>query len=176
MTRRCCSECSGTNWQPRASKSFRSMESTTHWRLSTPKSSRPIRMGILGDNVDRQRIGSGAASTYEERATLRLLQEARRSGKVVSPFGLLRRDILDYLDDDVCRTEAPDFPGWVEAVRVWNQGGCRTPFKSFVTEQFGLRLDRNTVHRLAVGTALVRRVPVELEQVVRAICARAGSA
>jgi hypothetical protein len=139
-------------------------------------SSLGIRMGVLGDNVDRQRIGSGAASTYEERATLRLLQEAMRSGKVVSPFGLLRRDILDYLDDDVCRTEAPDFPGWVEAVRVWKKDGCPTPFKPFVTEQFGLRLDRNTVHRLAVGTALAGVVPIELERVVRAICARAGSA
>jgi len=138
-------------------------------------SSLGIRMGVLGDNIDRQRIGAGEASTYEERATLRLLQEARRSGKRLSPFGLQRRDILEYLDGDVCRTEAPDFPGWDEATRVWNQGDRSTSFKSFVTERFGLRLDRNTVHRLAVETALAGHIPDELQQVVRAICARAGS-
>lgn len=139
-------------------------------------SSLGIRMGVLGDNIDRQRIGTGAASTYEERATLRLLEEAKRSGKVVSPFGLLLRDIVEYLDDDVCRTEAPGFPGWVEAVRLWNEGRRPTAFKPFVTERFGLRLDRGTVHRLAVDTALAERVPVELAQVVRTICARASSA
>ena len=133
-------------------------------------SSLGIRMGVLVDNVDRQRIGRGDASTKEEQATMRLLREAKISGKVVSPFGLLQRDILEYLDDDVCRTEAPDFPGWTEAVHVWNQGGRPTKLKPFVSQQFGLRLDRNTVHRLAVTTALAGRVPVELEQVVRSIC------
>jgi hypothetical protein len=139
-------------------------------------SSLGIRMGALFDNGNRQRIGSGSASTYEEGVMLRLIDEARLSNRRVSPFPLEKRDILEYLDDAVCQAEAPAFPGWVEAVRLWKEGGRPTPFKPFVTEKFGLRLDRNTVHRLAIGTALAGSVPLELEQVVRMICAHAGSA
>lgn len=134
-----------------------------------------VRMAVLTDNVDRQRIGRGEGSTYEERATLRLIKEAKLSGKTVSPFGLNERDIVAYLDDEVCRSKDPSFPGWRQAAQSWNAAGRPVPFKDYVTSEFGLPLNRDAVHRLAAGTAVSGRVPAELVAVVRAICARAAS-
>jgi len=79
-----------------------------------------------------------------------------------------------YLDDDACRAAASGFPGWRTAERDWKASSRELGFKRFVSERYGLVLDRIAVHALAVSTREREQVPPELEQVLRQIVRRAA--
>src|SRR5207248_2548482 len=99
-----------------------------------------IPLAVLADNIppDRRR----SRPTAESEAVDRVVQEARATGRVVHQFGLERRDILQYLHVDACRSLAPDFPGWPVASAEWRRSGSSLRFKEFVRETYGLKLDR----------------------------------
>ncbi|HET9731933.1 MAG TPA: AAA family ATPase [Acidimicrobiales bacterium] len=134
-----------------------------------------IRLGVLADNVEMANVRGNRPVSKEERAVARLRHEANQVGRRISPFGLRERDIVQYLDDDVCRSEAPIFPGWKAAVRAWRDSGRSPDFKRFVRDEYGLRLNRDDVFRLAVKCRDGGRVPPEISQLVSEVCARAAS-
>lgn len=128
-----------------------------------------IPIGVLIDNA----TGVGTA---EERAIDRLQSEARAEGVTVARFGIKKRDILHYLDDEVCRSAAPKFPGWDAAVEEWRAGSRAENFKRFVTQTYGLRLDRKTVDRLARESALHGPPPRALLRIAKEVVAAADDA
>jgi energy-coupling factor transporter ATP-binding protein EcfA2 len=141
-----------------------------------------IRMAVLTDNLDTSRPRRGSPTSHEEWMVDRLRREAKASGKTVKVFGLQERDILQYLDAEVCRSNAPSFPGWDAAARQWKVAarhsstvGRGPTFKEYVSTEYGLRLDRGSVAELAALAKRADRIPAELERRVREICAWATS-
>lgn len=140
-----------------------------------------IRAGVLTDNTrvatsTGPRSGRGPTRrgrTAEESAIDRVVREAAAAGWSLDRFGLTRRDILEYIDDGVCKEVAPRFPGWRVAAQDWRQAGTELKFKEWITRQYGLRLDRRAVGDL-VSRMRERAVrPPELRAVVDEILATA---
>jgi hypothetical protein len=104
-----------------------------------------------------------------DRSVERLVIEARRAGRQIKTIGLARRDIVEYLDDSICRDAAPDFPGWSAAVDGWLHSDRTTPFKTWTTETFGLRLDRKSIRRLAAECFVRGLIPAELSAVMKGV-------
>jgi hypothetical protein len=129
-----------------------------------------LRVGVLTDNTS-QRAGRRASS--EERAVARLVAEARAAGRELLTFGLTKRDILQYLHPDAIRETAPTFPGWDDAVRAWRRRSTADQsFKAFLTAEFGLRLSRDAIRRLATRTVELRGVPGEIKRLAATIAAQ----
>ncbi|HNE89993.1 MAG TPA: hypothetical protein PK902_11675, partial [Actinomycetota bacterium] len=97
------------------------------------------------------------------------------AGRTIHTFGLRRKDIVDYLDDEVCTAAAPDFPGWTQAVAAWKDAQMPKPFKTWVSATYGLRLDRRSVRSLAAATKAANRVPKEFLRLTREIVAAANA-
>ncbi|HET9896319.1 MAG TPA: AAA family ATPase [Streptosporangiaceae bacterium] len=75
-----------------------------------------IRIATLSDDTDVSRARSARVRTTGEGAVARLIAETTRLGTAVHIVGLEQPDILYYLNEDICRKTAPDFPGWDTAV------------------------------------------------------------
>lgn len=90
-------------------------------------------------------------------------------------IGLGKQDILEYLDDEICRQSSPLFPGWTAAIAAWKATDRRLEVKEFITETFGLHLDSDAVRRLAAERRLAGRIPTEFKRVVRSIAAATTS-
>jgi hypothetical protein len=122
-----------------------------------------LRMGVLTDNTVVQRIRAGRPQSNEENVLHRIVSEAQRAGRHVQPFGLSKHDIAQYLPDDICAAVAPRFPGWQAAVAACRaRRGTAKELKSFVRAEYGLRLDRGSVCRLARDVAKAGRIPQEI--------------
>jgi len=140
-----------------------------------------IRAAVLTDNTRPRQRGARPSRggqgrrgrSAEETAIDRVVQEAAAAGWSLDRFGLTRRDILEYIDDDVCRTLAPRFPGWRVAVQEWRASATDLRLKEWITQRYGLRLDRRTVAQLVSMMRERSRRPQELGRVVEEIIATA---
>lgn len=124
-------------------------------------------LGVLTDNAP-----SGKPRGLREQAGVeRLIREVSAAGGFVKVFGLEKPDIVEYLDDDICRTKAPRFPGWERSVAAWRKvpSDPRPKFKEFVTRTYGLRLDRGSVRLLAEECFIHGAVPSEMRNVIKGI-------
>jgi hypothetical protein len=135
-----------------------------------------LRIGVLTDNTDTTRLRQDLAKTKEEHAVHRLLREAKAQGRALQPFGLAKRDILEYLDDEVCAEAAPEFPGWENAISACRAAGVPLgELKQFATSTYGLPLHRVDVQALARRCARRGLVPQDLKNLGRGIAAWATS-
>lgn len=113
-----------------------------------------------------------------EPAVKRLLSEAQRAGREVTSVGLPEDDILFYLDEQVCRSDAPDFPGWhaaQDAYRAAPRRGRPKTLKKWVSETYRLELALGNIRRLAAECKRQGRIPPELIQIINQLTALAAS-
>lgn len=106
--------------------------------------------GVLADHVRIGRLTGAPPSdlTKEELALRDLRTMLQRRQLDLQMFGLERVDIIAYLDEDVIRRDAPDFPGWA-AIQERSRSDRSIGFKKHAAEAAG-------VHR--VGISMVRRI------------------
>jgi hypothetical protein len=133
-----------------------------------------IRIAAISDATTIDRASADVPETRGERAVIRLLDEATRSGIEIKVFGLSEPDILYYLDTDICREFAPAFPGWHAAQQERSNEGSKVPWKRFIERKYGLRLSRRSyVRQLAQACRVQGRLPVELVQLAKSLVATA---
>lgn len=132
-----------------------------------------LRVGVLTDNT--RDIGDSAES-HEEHIMKSFRLAAASVGLRIEPFGLSKRDVTEYLDEEVCRQVAPQFPGW-EAARNEHdrlkEGKAKnlSHFKAWVRDRYQLGIDDpETVRELARLCVLNGRLPYELLTAVARIC------
>jgi hypothetical protein len=140
-------------------------------------SSLGLPLASLTDNTDPGWLTRGVRLSGEEQDVFRFLSEMRRQGIQITPLGTTARDILSYLDQEVCQEFAPDFPGWGRAARDWSHSSEResVSFKQWVLVQYGLHLDRDAVAKIAKRCTQLDRIPLELTQIVTAMESLASS-
>lgn len=136
-----------------------------------------IKSGVLTDNTRpaSSRATQDRRQSKEELAIDRLLQEARAVGWSLQRYGLSKHDILEYIEDSVCQSVAPRFPGWEAATAEWRASGTAKKWKPWITERYGLRLSRTGVADLVAAMQSRSHRPPELRRVVDEIVAAASS-
>src|SRR5438094_822500 len=98
-----------------------------------------IPMAVFGDATLPSSVAAGG-SGREERAFARLVAEAHRAGRDIQIFGHSKKDILEWLDSEVCALAAPSFPGWAAGIDLCRKAGQIQNWKSWVTTTYGLPL------------------------------------
>jgi len=128
-----------------------------------------IRIAVISDRSPN-RVGP---------AVKRLLSEAERAGREVTHVSLSEEDILFYLDEQVCRNDAPDFPGWHAAQGAYRSAPRRDrkdrPWKKWVSETYRLELSPENIGRLAAECKRQGRIPPEVIQIIKQLTALAAS-
>lgn len=145
-------------------------ESEIVWQMGMP-------IGVLTDGTNIPRVIRGEHSNHIEKLVERMLRECQAEGRDVEPFGLELDDILFYLDDELTATFASRvFPGWSTAETIWkqidrpaNEPANGTKFKRWITETYGLPLDRDTVREIAKKCKETGKIPKELSDIVSEI-------
>lgn len=132
-------------------------------------------MALVTDRTNSGRVRRGEPQTGEEQAVSRFVGELARKGTHVESLGHSKRDILDHLDEGICRKVAPGFPGWDIARVEWNRSGRTVDFKPWVEASYGLRLDRGSVEELARACTREGRIPPALERLIRHVEAIAAT-
>jgi energy-coupling factor transporter ATP-binding protein EcfA2 len=148
-------------------------ESEIVWKMGIP-------MGVLTDGTNIPRVLRGEHSNHIEKLVERMLRECKAENRDVAPFGLEKDDILFYLDDEITATFANRvFPGWSKAETIWkqidrpaNDPSNGTKFKKWITETYGLPLDRDQVRDIAKKCKETGRIPEELSAIVAEIVAK----
>jgi energy-coupling factor transporter ATP-binding protein EcfA2 len=143
------------------------------WQMGIP-------IGVLTDGTNIEGIMRGERSNHVEKLVDRMLRECRAENREVAAFGLDLDDILFYLDDEITATFASEvFPGWSKAVMIWNQidqppndAANGAKFKKWITKNYGLPLDRDTVRGIAKKCKEMGIVPEELSGKVSEIVAK----
>ena len=124
-----------------------------------------IPIAILTDNTNQGRVRRGESWGDEERHAARLIKEMK----------LAKRDIVEYLSDEICKRHATgDFPGWKDAKAAWKDRGQKD-FKRWVCTEYGLKLERDDVRKLAHECRLEGHVPQELREKMREVVTLADS-
>jgi energy-coupling factor transporter ATP-binding protein EcfA2 len=126
--------------------------------------------------------GSPGRLSRERKAADRLLEEARRHTWDMTVIQLDVPDILWWLDPDICREFAPDFPGWPEAWSAY-ESGARKPrsklsssdFKTTVIRTYGLQLSREGVEAVARRCQEAGRIPADCERLLHRVAGLAMS-
>jgi hypothetical protein len=97
----------------------------------------------------------------------------------VTHVSLSEEDILFYLNEQVCRNAAPDFPGWHAARGAYDAAPQRdrkhSRFKKWVSETYRLELSPENIRRLAAECKRQGRIPPELIQKIKQLTALAAS-
>ena len=145
-------------------------ESEIVWKMGIP-------IGVLTDGTNIPRVIRGEHSNHIEKLVERMLRECKAGNRDVAPFGLELDDILFYLDDKVTATFANRvFPGWSKAEVIWkqidrpaNEPANGTMFKKWITETYGLPLDRDNVRDIAKKCKETGKIPEELSAIVSEI-------
>jgi energy-coupling factor transporter ATP-binding protein EcfA2 len=88
-------------------------------------------MALVTDRTNSGRVRRGEPQTDEERAVSRFIGELARKGTRIESLGHSKPDILDHLDEGICRKVAPKFPGWDSAAAEWKRSGRTLSFKSW---------------------------------------------
>jgi len=143
------------------------------WQMGIP-------IGVLTDGTNIERVMDGKRSNHVEKLVDRMLRECEAENREVAAFGLDLDDILFYLDDEITATFASEvFPGWSKAVAIWKQidqpandtaNGAK--FKKWITKNYGLALDRDTVRGIAKKCKEMGIVPEELSGKVSEIVSK----
>ena len=134
------------------------VDAEVFWSLQIP-------WAVLTDNTSLNR-GNRTIVTPEEKAILRLLTEARVSGRPLderAQFGLDKPDILYYLDEGICRQKEPAFPGWAA---TWRRSGATTgsEWKQWLRSNYPkLPLSRVGVRQIAEAGKRSGRIDPELK-------------
>jgi hypothetical protein len=141
------------------------------------------RPGLVGSEIImalgiRIAIISDTSPTRVEPAVRRLLREANLAGVEVTAVELSEEDILFYLDAQICRNYAPDFPGW-RAARDAARSAERHDrsarnWKKWVSEEYGLDLSRDNIRRIAAECGRQGHIPHELIQKIQQLTALAA--
>src|SRR5262245_3814766 len=97
-----------------------------------------IRIAVISDKSP-SRVGPAVKRPH---------REAKLAGREVTRVGLSEGDILFYLDEQVCRNDAPGFPGWHAAYDAYRSAPRRD------------RKDK-TWKKVGVGNLPPRTVPRE---------------
>jgi hypothetical protein len=118
-------------------------------------------VAVLCDDTNVVAVREGRARTRGERAVREFLRQAQKNSLDAKAVGLSRSDIVDYLDEDICRQLAPTFPGWEEARLAARKAGYEK-WKDWVRDEYGLSLDAGTIRRLARDCRAAGRVPDEI--------------
>ena len=90
---------------------------------------------------------------------------------------LAERDILFYLDDQVCRETSPAFPGWHQAYAALEHRPDRNirKWKQWISVTYSLDLSSDGVRTLAVQCKRQGRIPQELSHRVQELTRLAES-
>ena len=143
------------------------------WQMGIP-------IGVLTDDTNIERVKRGERSNHMEKLVDRMLREAKAEGRMVDAFGLALDDVLFYLDDEVTATFAKEgFPGWRAARTIWgdrDQPATVTAngskFKEWITNTYGLQLDRDSVRSMARKCKAEGKILEELANVVTEVVSR----
>jgi energy-coupling factor transporter ATP-binding protein EcfA2 len=138
-------------------------ESEIVWKMGMP-------IGVLTDGTNIKRVMGGERSNHVEKLVDRMLRECKTVNREVAAFGLDLDDILFYLDDEITATFASGvFPGWSKAENIWkqidrpaNDPANGTKFKKWITETYGLPLERDDVRDIARKCKEFGNIPEEL--------------
>ena len=139
--------------------------------------------GVVGSEIIdalgiRIAVISDRSPNRVEPAVKRLLREAEQAGRKVTHVSLSEEDILYYLDEQVCRNDAPDFPGWHAAQDAWRAAPRRDrprTLKKWVPETYRLELSPENIRRLAAECKRQGRIPPEMIQIIKQLTALAAS-
>jgi AAA domain, putative AbiEii toxin, Type IV TA system len=129
---------------------------------------------IIGALGVRMAIIIDKSPTRVEPTANRMLREAEIAGRDVTAVSLSEEDILFYLDEEVCREDAPRFPGW-HAARVAARGS-KAKWKTWVQNEYGLKLTPGNIRRLAAECRRQGRIPTELTREIQQLAALAATA
>ena len=148
-------------------------ESEIVWQMGIP-------IGVMTDGTNIPRIIRGEHSNHIEKLVERMLRECKAENRDVAPFGLELDDILFYLDDEITATFANRaFPGWSKAETIWkqidrpaNDPATGTKFKKWITETYGLPLDRDNVRDIAQKCKETGNIPEELSAIISEVVAK----
>lgn len=138
------------------------------WDLGIP-------VGVLFDDVKSDRPDGKASHT--ESIIERIKREATLKNATIQFFGLPAWDILMYLDDGICADYASgSFPGWTNALAICPDEILKsgTKFKKWITESFGLQLDRDTVRALAKRCKQAELIHADLQEMVAKVATAAS--
>jgi hypothetical protein len=139
-----------------------------------------IPVGVLVDNADVEKVKQGTRTTYEESLIGRLLREWAAKDREIKTFGLLRGDIIEYLDPSVCSEVARrPFRDWRSVrseydlyVRHLNESAPNTKgldFKRWVAREYGLTFSRDSIEDLALKTRERILIPDEMTALVASL-------
>jgi hypothetical protein len=136
--------------------------------------------GLVGSEIIaalgiRMAVISDKSPTRVEPAVSRLLREAKQAGVEVTAVDLSEDDILFYLDEQVCRKYAPDFPGWHVARNAAARDRSARNWKRWVSERYGLDLSLDNIRRLATECKRQGLISPELAQKVQQLTNRAAA-
>ena len=87
-----------------------------------------------------------------------MLREAEQAGRDVTAVRLSQEDILFYLDEEVCREDAPRFPGW-HAARAAVPSSKANKWKAWIQHEYGLELSPGNICLLAAECRRQGRIP-----------------
>jgi energy-coupling factor transporter ATP-binding protein EcfA2 len=130
-----------------------------------------VPIGVLLDYTNRDRAEPGCVETNEERELTKLRRRCELRNRRYDLFGLTRPDITAYLSEATIQARRPDFPGWTQALEVFQQLSRRRSFKRWLSATY--RVDVLSTRR--VGGILEQMIAddqpceVELTQTVRRI-------
>ena len=140
--------------------------------------------GVVGSEIIdamgiRIAVISDRSPNRVEPAVKRLLREAKQAGREVTSVSLSEEDILYYLDEQVCRNDAPGFPGWHAARDAARSAERRDrsarKWKKWVSETYRLELSLENIRRLAAECKRQGRIPAELTQKIKQLTVVAAS-
>jgi hypothetical protein len=107
-----------------------------------------------------------ASAARAERTLNRIRRQADHQCIKVPGICLSERDILFYLDDQICKEAAPAFPGWHDAYAAFEQRRDRKnkKWKQWVSDTYHLDLTCDGIRMLAIQCKRQGCVPQELKQ------------
>lgn len=111
-----------------------------------------VPVAVLLDNVRLQVVRSArlpSRSSKEERLLWNLLHREADVSRAVTPFGLQRPDIANYLPTEIVqeRTEGR-FTSWDEAGKAFKVKGDDSRFKPWFQKSYGMPIDDETIRSL----------------------------
>jgi hypothetical protein len=129
---------------------------------------------IIGALGLKMAIIMDKSPTRVEPTANRMLREAKQAGRDVTAVILSEGDLLFYLDKEVCREDAPRFPGWHAARDAARRSKARK-WKAWVEQEYGLELSPGNIRRLAAKCRRQGRIPSELARAIQRLTALAAT-
>ncbi len=105
-----------------------------------------VPIGVLLDYTNSDRALPGCTETNEERELTKLRLRCAERGRRYDVFGLTRPDITAYLSEAAIQARRAEFPGWKDALDVFQHLDHRQSFKRWLLTTY--RVDVTSTRRV----------------------------